>query len=79
MHFSNFHYLPLTPGFFPSGRVVRRFAGAASGIPCATACLFRSLGISSSTAMLLLFGSLIGSYFTFRSPSCRTNGSCPTR
>jgi uncharacterized membrane protein len=63
MQMSHFHYLPLTPGFFSILvgiflillivlvvlRVLRR--------------AYVSLGISSSTAMLLLFASLIGSYF----------------
>jgi uncharacterized membrane protein len=63
MHFSNFHYLPLAPGFFSI--LVGLFI-----ILLALLLIFRalrhaylSLGVSSSTAMLLLFGSLIGSYF----------------
>src|ERR1700723_1229939 len=63
MHFSNFHYLPLAPGFFSI--LVGLFV-----ILLVLLLIFRalrqaylSLGISSSTAMLLLFGSLIGSYF----------------
>jgi len=62
MHVSQFHYLPLTPGFFSILvgifviviillllRALRR--------------AYLSLGVGSSTAMLLLFGSLLGSYF----------------
>jgi uncharacterized membrane protein len=63
MHFSNFHYLPLAPGFFSI--LVGLFV-----ILLVLLLVFRalrraylSLGVSSSTAMLLLFGSLIGSYF----------------
>jgi uncharacterized membrane protein len=63
MQMSQFHYLPMAPGFFSILvglfivvliitlvlRVVRR--------------AYLSLGVSASTAMLLLFGSLLGSYF----------------
>jgi uncharacterized membrane protein len=63
MQISHFHYLPLTPGFFSILvglffillivllvlRLLRR--------------AYLSLGVSSATAMWLLFGSLIGSYF----------------
>jgi uncharacterized membrane protein len=63
MHFSAYHYLPLAPGFFFI--LVGLFV-----ILLALLLVFRalrqayvSLGVSSSTAMLLLFGSLIGSYF----------------
>jgi uncharacterized membrane protein len=63
MHLSNFHYLPLAPGFFSI--LVGLFV-----ILLLLLLVFRalrqaylSLGVSSSTAMLLLFGSLIGSYF----------------
>ena len=63
MHVSPFHYLPLTPGFF-------------SIFVCALIALFiglvvldllrhayLNLGVSPRTAMYLLIGSLIGSYF----------------
>jgi uncharacterized membrane protein len=63
MHVSPFHYLPLTPGFF-------------SIFICALIVLFiglvvldllrhayLNLGVSPRTAMYLLIGSLIGSYF----------------
>jgi uncharacterized membrane protein len=62
MQSSQFHYLPLTPGFFSILVVlfgvlliliqlgVLRFA-------------FMQLGLTSRGAMLLLFGSLVGSYF----------------
>jgi uncharacterized membrane protein len=63
MQISPFHYLPLTPSFFSILvaaflilliiLVVLRLLRRA----------YLSLGVSSSTAMLLLFGSLVGSYF----------------
>src|SRR6202050_674186 len=63
MHFSNSPSLPLAPGFFSI--LVGLFV-----ILLVLLLVFRalrnaylSLGVSSSTAMLLLFGSLIGSYF----------------
>jgi len=63
MQFSEFHYLPLAPGFFSI--LVGLFI-----ILLVLLLVFRalrqaylSLGVSSSTAMLLLFSSLIGSYF----------------
>jgi len=63
MHFSEFHYLPLAPGFFSI--LVGLFI-----VLLVLLLIFRalrqaylSLGVSSSTAMLLLFGSLVGSYF----------------
>jgi len=63
MHFSEYHYLPLAPGFFLI--LVGLFV-----ILLVLLLVFRalqqaylSLGVSSTTAMLLLFGSLVGSYF----------------
>ncbi len=63
MHMSQFHYLPLAPGFFSI--LVGLFI-----ILLIVLLVFRalryaylSLGVSSSTATWLLFGSLIGSYF----------------
>lgn len=63
MHFSEYYYLPLAPGFFSI--LVGLFI-----ILLVLILVFRalrhaylSLGVSSTTAMLLLFASLIGSYF----------------
>lgn len=59
MQMSQYHYLPLAPGFF----------AILVGIFFAVLILqtvrfaYTSLGISSGTALLLLFGSLIGSIF----------------
>ena len=61
MQVSQFHYLPLTPGFFAIlvGISYRRLLLLRSALRYA----YLSLGVSSGTAMLLLFGSLVGSYF----------------
>src|SRR5579863_721990 len=63
MQMSHFHYLPLAPGFFSIlvGLFVVLFVVLL--VLRALRHAYLSLGISSSTAMLLLFGSLIGSYF----------------
>jgi uncharacterized membrane protein len=62
MHLSQFHYLPLTPGFFSIlvGILAILFLLLQLG---ALRYAYLSLGVSSGTAMLLLIGSLIGSYF----------------
>jgi len=63
MHLSQFHYLPLTPGFFSI--LVAVFVGLLV-ILIALGVLrhaYLSLGVRPGTAMLLLLGSLIGSYF----------------
>jgi uncharacterized membrane protein len=62
MHLSQFHYLPLTPGFFSIlvGIVAILFLLLQLG---ALRYAYLNLGVSSRTAMLLLIGSLIGSYF----------------
>ncbi len=62
MQMSQFHYLPLTPGFFSLliGFFLITFILLIFG---ALRHAYVSLGVSSSTAMLLLLGSLIGSYF----------------
>ncbi|HKM88680.1 MAG TPA: DUF1614 domain-containing protein, partial [Xanthobacteraceae bacterium] len=62
MHASPFHYLPLTPGFFSIlvGIFLIVFLLL---VFRALRQAYLSLGVSSSTAMWLLFGSLIGSYF----------------
>jgi uncharacterized membrane protein len=62
MHVSPFHYLPLSPGFFLIliGIFLIVFVFLVLG---ALRQAYLSLGVSSSTAMWLLFASLIGSYF----------------
>jgi uncharacterized membrane protein len=66
MQMSQFHYLPLTPTFF-SLLVLLFLAMLVFWIVMAVLGLLRrayeSLGVSPGSAMLLLFGSLIGSYF----------------
>jgi uncharacterized membrane protein len=63
MHISQFHYLPLAPGFFFI--LVGLFLVLLIVLLVLRALrrAYLSLGVSSSTAMLLLLGSLIGSYF----------------
>jgi uncharacterized membrane protein len=59
---SQVHYLPLTPGFF--GLLVLVFAGLIILIQLRILrYAYMKLGIGPGAAMLLLFGSLIGSYF----------------
>jgi uncharacterized membrane protein len=62
MQMSQLHYLPLTPSFFSIlvGFFIILFVLLVLG---ALRHAYLSLGVSPSTAMLLLFGSLIGSYF----------------
>ncbi len=62
MHLPEYHYLPLTPIFFTIlvGIFLVVFMMLMLG---ALRYAYLSLGVSSSTAMWLLFGSLIGSYF----------------
>jgi uncharacterized membrane protein len=63
MHLSQFHYLPLAPGFFS---ILIGFLVGLVLILLALGALrhaYLSLGVSPATAMLLLAGSLIGSYF----------------
>jgi len=62
MEMSQFHYLPLTPGFFSIfvGVFLIMFILLVLG---ALRRAYLSLGVKPGTAMLLLFGSLIGSYF----------------
>ena len=62
MHVSPFHYLPLSLGFFSIlvGIFVIVFLLLLLG---ALRQAYVSLGVSSSTAMWLLFASLVGSYF----------------
>jgi uncharacterized membrane protein len=63
MHLSQFHYLPLAPGFFSI--LIGLLVGLAVILLVLGALrhAYLSLGVSPSTAMLLLVGSLIGSYF----------------
>jgi uncharacterized membrane protein len=63
MHLSQFHYLPLTPGFFSI--LVALFVGLLVILVVIGALrhAYLSLGVSPASAMLLLLGSLIGSYF----------------
>lgn len=62
MQSSQFHYLPLTPGFFSF--LVVLFVIVLVLIQLgALRYAYMQLGLSSSGAMLLLFGSLVGSYF----------------
>src|SRR3954468_13525518 len=59
---SQFHYLPLTPGFFS----ILVFLALALVILIQLRILryaYMRLGVSPGVALLLLFGSLIGSYF----------------
>ena len=62
MYSGQYHYLPLTPVFFSIlvgiFLIVLIFLMLSAWRQA-----FVSLGVSPSTAMLLLFGSLIGSYF----------------
>jgi uncharacterized membrane protein len=62
MEMSQFHYLPLTPGFFSIliGIFAIVFILLQLG---ALRYAYLSLGVSARTAMWLLVGSLIGSYF----------------
>jgi uncharacterized membrane protein len=62
MQMSQLHYLPLTPSFFSIlvGVFIILFVLLVLG---ALRHAYLSLGVSPGTAMLLLFGSLIGSYF----------------
>jgi len=59
---SQLHYLPLTPGFF--GILVLLFAGLIILIQLRILrYAYMKLGLGPGMALLLLFGSLIGSYF----------------
>ena len=66
MQMSQFHYLPLTPAFFSLLVVVFLAMLVLWGLMAILGVVrraYESLGVSPGTAMLLLFGSLIGSYF----------------
>ena len=59
MQFGQMHYLPLTPGFFAILVFLFLVVVALRFVRYA----FESLGVSSGTAMFLLFGTLVGSIF----------------
>ncbi len=59
MQLGQMHYLPMTPGFFAILIGVFLFVIMLRSVRYA----FESLGVSSGTAMLLLFASLVGSIF----------------
>jgi uncharacterized membrane protein len=62
MHQSQMHYLPLAPGYFSA--LVLVFIVLLLLIQLgALRYAYMRLGVSSGTALILLFGSLIGSYF----------------
>ena len=61
MQMSEYHYLPLTPGYFAI--LVGLYLLVLVLLVSTLRYAFLSLGVSSGTALLLLFGSLIGSYF----------------
>lgn len=63
MQLSQFHYLPLAPGFFTI--LIGLFVGLVVVLLVLGALrhAYLSLGVSPQTALLLLIGSLIGSYF----------------
>ena len=63
MHMSQFHYLPLAPGFFSILVGLFLILFIVLLVFRAMRYAYVSLGISSSTAMWLLFASLVGSYF----------------
>ena len=63
MQIGHYHYLPLTPGFFSILVGLSLILLVVLLVLRALRQAYLNLGISSSTAMLLLFGSLIGSYF----------------
>ena len=61
MPLSEYHYLPLTPAYFAI--LVGIFVLVAILLISTVRFAYLSLGVSSGTALLLLTGSLIGSYF----------------
>jgi uncharacterized membrane protein len=63
MQLSQLHYLPLAPGFFSILVGVFIVMIIALAVLGALRHAYVSLGVSPRTAMLLLFGTLIGSYF----------------
>ena len=63
MHMSQFHYLPLAPGFFSILIGIFLVMLVALVVLGALRHAYVSLGVSPRTAMLLLFATLVGSYF----------------
>ncbi len=63
MHMSQFHYLPLAPGFFSILIGIFLVMLVALVVLGALRHAYVSLGVSPRTAMLLLFATLLGSYF----------------
>jgi uncharacterized membrane protein len=63
MHMSHFHYLPLAPGFFSILVGIFLVLLVAMLVFRALRQAYLSLGLTPASAMLLLFGSLVGSYF----------------
>lgn len=61
MPMNGYYYLPLTPGYFAILIVIYVIVGIL--LISTLRYAYESLGVSSGTALLLLFGSLIGSYF----------------
>jgi uncharacterized membrane protein len=58
---NGYYYLPLTPGYFAILVII--FLAVVILLVSTLRYAYLSLGVSPRTAMLLLFGSLIGSYF----------------
>ncbi|MGB6535573.1 MAG: DUF1614 domain-containing protein [Xanthobacteraceae bacterium] len=58
---SGYQYLPLTPGYFAILIVI--YLGVLILLVTTLRYAYLSLGVSSSTGLLLLFASLVGSYF----------------
>jgi uncharacterized membrane protein len=61
MSMNGYYYLPLTPGYFAILVVIYVIVGVV--LISTLRYAYESLGVSSGTALLLLFGSLVGSYF----------------
>ena len=61
MSMDDYQYLPLTPGYFAI--LVILYFIVVVVLISTVRYAYLSLGVSSTTAMLLLFGSLVGSYF----------------
>jgi len=62
MHLSQFHYLPLPPAFFSILVVIFVIVLVLIQLGALRYAYMR-IGVSSGTALFLLFGSLVGSYF----------------
>jgi len=61
MPMNGYYYLPLSPGYFAGLVVLYIIVGVL--LISTLRYAYESLGVSSGTALLLLFGSLVGSYF----------------